>query len=694
MSVATTRTPARGGRRQPTPADARGPRGNGRRGVLGSPKALRLVYPAVLVVVTIGLSAAGVSGSSVGVITAGQLHGAHDPALIAGTPRPIRSDEWNIATPLLVAQSHHGFARFTPDELGSHDLTVVFDVPNTDWSTIFKPWDIPPLVLDVEHGYAARWWMMSLILLLGAYMLLLALTDRTSIAVLFSLGLWLSPFFHWWYESISLDSAGLGMLALAAMIHAWRAASRRRRAGWLALSAYATVGFVLLFYPPFQVPIALVMITIGLCEVIGNRSVPWRRIGSDVAAVAAVALVILGVFYLHARPALRAVSGTVYPGRRHLTGGVGSLTQLLSTPFELTLARHGAGITPNQSEISSFLLLGPFALFQMQRVRLREFARRWRVMLVGLGIVFVVLMAWYLISLPPVVATLLQLNRVQPVRCIIGVGAAGILLMAVFCAARFEPRADAPDGDASGRRPSPENPGDRRQRMAVGAAICGAVAFALYFWAGRALKTQFPFLGLSLWKVGLYSAGAAVVVLLLSARRAVLGGLALVLFGAAMSLPANPLYQGLGPLTSSPLLTTIAKDAARPPDPANRVWLSFESPNDVLIASGVPTLNAVDLYPVASAWRILDPRSRSVSIWDRYANMFFAPGAAGTAPSFRLPQADVVVVTIDPCGTAADRLGVGFVVSAAPLDEPCLALDTAGNDTTPYIYVRSPGANG
>src|SRR5579872_2052524 len=68
------------------------------------PRLTRWVFPAVLVVVTVGLSAAGVSGTSVGVLRSSTTPGAHDPSLIAGTPRPVRSDEWNVSTPLLVGQ--------------------------------------------------------------------------------------------------------------------------------------------------------------------------------------------------------------------------------------------------------------------------------------------------------------------------------------------------------------------------------------------------------------------------------------------------------------------------------------------------------------------------------------------------------------------------------------------------------------
>ncbi len=263
-----------------------------------------MVYPALLVVATIGLSAAGLSGTSVGVITAGQSNATADPALVAGTPRPIRSDEWGVATPLLVAQSHHGFSPVSNDSIGEHTVTVLPDIPNTDWSTLFKPWDLPVLVLDLEHGFAARWWMMSLVLLLGAYLLLLALTDRTDIAIVFSLALWLSPFFQWWYLSSSLDTVGMGMVTVGAFLYSLRASTTGRRVAWLALSAYSAIGFTLLFYPPFQIPTALVVGVVGVCYVVGRwpeLGLTPRRLITDLIGLAVVVGATLGVFYLHSR---------------------------------------------------------------------------------------------------------------------------------------------------------------------------------------------------------------------------------------------------------------------------------------------------------------------------------------------------------------------------------------------------------
>ena len=651
------------------------------------------LYPALLVVVTIGLSAAGWSGTSVGVINV--IYGKADPALVAGTPRSIRSDEWQVATPLLVAQSHHGFSSVSDDSIGDHTVTVLPDIPSTDWSTLFKPWDLPVLVLDLEHGFAARWWMMSLVLLLGAYLLLLALTDRVDIAVVFSLALWLSPFFQWWYVSSSLDTVGMAMLSVGAFLYSLRASSTGRRVAWLALSAYSAIGFTLLFYPPFQIPTALVVGVVGVCYVAGRwheLGLTARRLVIDAAGLAIVIGGTLGIYYLHTRSTIMAIDGTVYPGHRRVNGGGTSLLQLFSAPFGLNLAEHGTAlpVTLNQSEISSFILLGPFALLQIQRVRLRALASRWRLLLVGTAAAFVTLTAWYLISLPPVLASILLLDRVEARRAILGVGLAGILLMALFCAAEFE-HEDAPHPDTQEEgSPAPE---DRQRRLLTGAVMCAGLAFGMYFWAGRNLSHTVRGLHLSLFDAGIMSAAAAVVVLLLCARKVLWGGLAVVVLGAAIALPVNPLYQGLGPLTSSPILATFDRVASKPPDATHRAWLSYANFafNTVLVASGLHTLSAPSVYPNARAWRILEPKHTRV--WNRYANLKFVPGASG-APiqvtvigTFRA----AVQVVIDPCGAAAGRLGVGFVLATSPLTGSCLQLDTKTTfDGSPtYIYTRT-----
>ena len=147
------------------------------------------------------------------------------------------------------------------------------------------------------------------------------------------------------------------------------------------------------------------------------------------------------MYYVHV-PAIKAINDTAYPGNRHVTGGGTSILQMLSAPFGLALSGssvngvHTLGST-DQENISSFILLGPFVLVQLLWLRLRAFTTRWNYLLFGSAGVFVVFFVWYRVGLPSIVAHLLLLNKVEPERMIFGVGVAGILLMALFCAAEF-----------------------------------------------------------------------------------------------------------------------------------------------------------------------------------------------------------------------------------------------------------------
>jgi hypothetical protein len=155
--------------------------------------------------------------------------------------------------------------------------------------------------------------MESAVLLLGSYGLLLYLLRRTAPAALFAVALWASPFFHWWYLDPSLASARLVVAALAAFLAAMQQTSRTARLLPLALSAWSLIGFALVVYPPFQVPVAIAMVFIGLGDLYGRyESVRYmaRSVLPSLAAVAIASGVLFGIYYLQHRTAIRLIAKT------------------------------------------------------------------------------------------------------------------------------------------------------------------------------------------------------------------------------------------------------------------------------------------------------------------------------------------------------------------------------------------------
>jgi len=548
-------------------------------------------------------------------------------------------DEWRVTTPLLVAQSHHGFSRDTVDGVGRHDLAVVLDIPNRHWSTAFKPYNLPFLLVDVEHAYAARWWILALLVLIPSYGLMLLLVRRTSVAILFSLALYLSPFFHWWYEVLSFATIGLGLIALTCFLGALGNSSPLRRFLWLVGSAYGLVSFVLVFYPPFQVPVSLVLVAVGVAYVYVLReeqaSFKLSLVARELVVVLVIAGVVVGLFFLDARSTILAVTGTAYPGKRRITGGNSSFLQFFSTPFGLVIASHPAAIsaTTNESELASFAMLAPFMILQLFRLRIRDLLLRYRALLLATIGIFVVLAVWYYTGLPEIVARVTFLNRSPPGRTLIGIGLADLLITFLYVSAKFSEPIEVGSTTLETLR-----------RIRSGAAMCAALAFVFCFWVGRQFGSSFPGLKITLRQLELLSLVFATIVLLLVLQKVLLGGAVLVVATAALSLSVNPVYRGLGELTSSPLRTSVTSIEST----SHKTWLSFAGSGSdvdlVLLASGVPTMNAVSLYPDQKAWHILDPGGAEITVWNRYANIVFEPLPNAGPPVIRLIQADALRV--------------------------------------------------
>jgi hypothetical protein len=618
------------------------------------------VFPGVVICLTLILTLTGWSGTSLGVV---------DPShsqLIAGTPRAIRSDEWNVATPLIVAQSHHGYPATTQDSVGAHSLNVLLDVPTKTWPSLFRPWDYGFFFLGLTRGFAFRWWTLSAVLLLGGYALLLQLTKRVLPAALFSVALWASPFFHWWYLDISLASAGLGMLALAAFLAALEQRRGWIRLGLLAATTWALVAFVLVLYPPFQIPVAITMAAIGIADVWATRG-PFRRalreVGPPLGAVLVSSLALAGAYYFSNRTAINLINSTVYPGHRRDTGGNTSLYQFFSAPYGVQLALRGTSLSfTNQSEISSFIFVAPYVLLQVIRTGIGALPRRARMQLVGAIIALSILSIWFFLGLPLPLAMLTGLDRVPGQRSLIGIGMAGLFTVAIFSTGLRSRQS----------RTGAESPRHRLQsrRLGSGALLAAGVAFGVTFWSGKVLEAADPSLKIGSHSAFAISLGVALATFLLSLGRPVAGASALSLLGLIVVLPVNPLYSGLSPYTS-PEVTAVFTSV---PDANRYSWVSFSNVPvaNELIASGLRTVNAVSPYPNPAAWKVLDPSGSQRFIWDRYANLTFIPSPGLSTARLALPVGDQVEIEIDPCSPELRQLGVRFIVAPNPLGSSCL----------------------
>ncbi|HEV1997666.1 MAG TPA: hypothetical protein VGR61_06005, partial [Candidatus Dormibacteraeota bacterium] len=625
-----------------------------------TPRSLRsLAYPLVLLVVAGVLSTLALSGSSVAAFDGPH---PHDRNLVAGTPRGIRSDEWAIDAPYIVSQSLRGLPRVTPSGVGDHDLALSYDLPNRHWSTLFRPFNWPFFVLDLEHAFALRWWAMALSLLLPAYALLLALTQRIVVSVLFSVTLFFSPFFQWWYVPVALVVVGSAMAALACVVAATRAGPRAR-IGLLAAAAYFLVEFCIGIYPPFQLSTAWVVGALGAgWAAWGLRSRAAKSNATiavlSAAAIALVAVVVL-LFYLDSRAVFDALTRTAYPGGRRSVAGGAAFYQVLGGAFDFSLTTT-ASAAVNQSELSSFLVVGPWVALQFVVRRATRPTGVYAWMSWPLVAVLALFLAWALLPLPSIIGRLTLLDRVPPGRAMLGIGLASQLLTFLFLAT---------PGPAAKDPPPPSTRGSQAAAFAVPVLIASVAAVASLV-AGWGMRRD---LGLVRARdVIVISAIFGVVTALTMLRRRHLAAMTLAVAGILLAAPVNPLYRGLSPITSAPIVHAAQRAGQRGGTRDGAVLSYAGVQNDLLVVgSGRPVVNAINLYPNAAGWHALDPSGARRGVWNRYSHVLFITSDT-IGPRIRLINQDTVEVAVNPCDPGLDQLHVDTVMLVVPGAYQCL----------------------
>lgn len=627
----------------------------------GASRRAQSVFPACVALVVVVLGSLGVSGSSVALYETNRGVSEQDAGVVAGPPRPIRSDEWLVRTPWVLRQLERDFAKEVPGGVGRHDPSLVYELPGAGWETVLRPQTAAYRFLGPEQAFAMEWWALYAIQLLGVYALVLVLTGRVAISALAASLVTLSPTTQWWTTTATFTTIGFGCGATALALLAYRA---RTTGGRLALSGAAGVAcaaFLSALYPPWQIGTALVVVPTGIASVVPDLLCQERRrraLRSLLVVVPAVALVAGGLFaafVLSHRDAFEAISGTVYPGHRSAEApGTTDMRRLFSAAFDWFSAAKQFTLVneTNQSENSSALpLLLPVSvacLALVVRGRLR--GSRAVPALVGCLVGSAVMVGWMVVRAFPVeIGRVLALTRVPPSRLMVPFGLAGAVALALLTTHQAD----------SGRRL------DRWSLLASVAALAGGLA-----WEIRNYRVEGVLADLRI--AGPLAAVVLVGLALALGRRPVAGLAVLAGFSLWQASLINPLQDGLRPLTHNPL--RVAVDAVGRGAPRDAGWIPFAADATVrgtLTAAGVNNLAAVSPYPDRAAWRILDPSGASEELWNRYAHISFAPGAPGSPPAFELRAGDDLMVTIDPCSPAVGQLGARFAVAQGFELPPC-----------------------
>ena len=619
---------------------------------------LMLVIPALLVVLGIVLVALGLNGSSSGAFHSAMESGK-DPALVAGHPQQIRSDEWNVGTVWTIAQIEQGLPDRTETFPGGMDAALPYDLPHRDWAIAFRPHQVGYLFLDVDQGTAWRWWSMGFALIAAAYCFALTMLPRRPIAsALLAVGFFFSPFFQWWYQSTTFWPAVWALVTMAAIV--WSVRSRSRVAGWFwaPLVAYATTVMAMGIYVPFIIPVALVVLFFALGLVVtemrgGRRFVELLSRILPTLAAGALSAVITAIWLASKSETVSGFLGTVYPGARLTatgSGGALSATRTVGSSFADSLKNAGGFLGVNSSEGATFLLVGAFLLpvvaWAVVRQRRDRAPLPW--VLIGLGAVLAIFVAFTIVPGWDQVARLLLLDRTTAERAKIGVGLASFAMLVAFVRHLDDTK---------------QRPGKVLSAATASIFLLSqlAIAAAVVVELGPdKLWTAAP-----LWWVSALI--SAIAVWMFARHHVAAGTAAFVVVSVASGLGVNPLYVGVYDLRDTDASRAIVEmDDAEPGR-----WLGIGDlvVSATLVESGVEAFNGTQGAPPVEMWRLIDPAGQFEEQWNRIGGVRWS--VATGEPVVSNPAPDQISVTFDACSAFA-QAEVDFVLSDERMPVACL----------------------
>ncbi len=619
-------------------------------------------FPYIVVVLFIALSALGINGSSLAAFD--KIVSNATPGIVAGQPRLIRSDEWNWQSQQTLIQQQAGYPEFNTNIGLGQDMSMILDVPYKSPFVVFKPQNLFFFVLPYANAFAAKWWFMALVLMLGFYFLFNKLfPNRQLIVSLGALLLLFNPFVQWWYQSMTLLAIGFALWASFFAVSIFiDKDSRGRLIGYAVGLGYFLLSFLFLLYPALQLPIAYNVVAL-MAGFIWYRYKKQRILPKQdtrrwltVAAALVGAAVVCGVFYLAHSQVIHDIKNTVYPGVRDFKSGENAqpmgtgfnILETFSAPILFNLQDDQAQFYTVQSEAARIVAIN--LLFLPLLVwRIFKKAKKDRglvdYLLLSTSALGVILMIRLFTPLFNPIFKLLLFNQVESQRlafAFVLLCAMQLVLLGVFLKDM------------------------RRNTVSTKEAfITAACGFAIFLNASIAVMHMHPGF-VSPLSVTIACLAIGLCAFLMLRQRAFTFGLVIfVLFNMASSIFVNPLYARTQPVG---LEEATAQIAQRYHD--DKKWLSLGSMffHNVPALAGKSSFSGDQYYPQLALWRTIDPEGKEVNTYNRYAHVVFTTNIpAGENKNFYSPYNDVLEVRFN-CDIAKKLTGLGYVLSSEKLN--------------------------
>lgn len=334
-----------------------------------------------------------------------------DTGIIYGKPRPIRSDEWAVVTPLTQATINNNFQRYNKTSPYNEDLRINYGLPIFDWGLIFKPTMWGYLFLQPSTAYSVHWFLIFALFIIGYYKLFIRIGFNPLLSVGVSFSLYFTGFAQFWW-----DEKGPVIAFFPWVIYSLICAQKNSFVKSLFFYWLGTSWLLTNFYPPVFISLAFVGALLFLCY--GES---WFSIKKIILLIlSSIAIVATTLLYL--KDYLTNTQNTLYPGHRSLSGGAVNWHDWFAQYFPFsTFDRHFDIFNKNLNicEIGAVGL--PFVLMLLCHIDFKKpfsvspsYSEKKKFLILTCGLILMNI--WMIIPIPSWMGAVFLWNNVHPQR--------------------------------------------------------------------------------------------------------------------------------------------------------------------------------------------------------------------------------------------------------------------------------------
>lgn len=557
-----------------------------------------------------------------------------------GTPRAIRSDEWNSFTPWMLSQVQNGMKVDNPN-IGATASAVLTGAPIGGPLLLAQPKYWGFALLDIGHGFSWFWAFKVFGLLAAVFSLLLALTKGD---VVVSMGgaivVYGSSLVQWWFSGNAPELImGFSMSVLGSYY-----LLQARKVGGMCVGALITSlvipNLLMHIYPPHLLPLAYLAVFLVCGLVLSRQGLEnfrylwkYRVVFIGLTSVALVYMV--SVWLKLSLDTIKLMLNTAYPGKRFVLGGDLDLFYVFHGIFESWKIDEWPLPFPpsNQTASSQIWPLFPIVFVLINPKRWLD--PRYRTIAV-LTVYCSLVLTWTTLPIPFPFRNFMAhagWSLSPPWNSLIGMGIASLILVSVLAA-----------GSAKG-----EMVLIRWPKWFVPLVVASLVMiFGIYlksidpeFFIIERVALASVFFGVLAWAVH-------------QGRR--WWFFALCALSAVPGLQVNPIRNDfLSYLNKDVFVQAKAAGGA-----SGSIWAVFgdESIAQGFKSAGMTVINGTHYAPRMQVLDVLDPSHRYQDTWNRYAHIGYVSGVPGRNPVFDLVVPDQYSVALDVCGPEMRTLGV------------------------------------